>query len=407
MARLSKELSVVSSPKTWKELWRPLEVSLDSIMEQTQANRYSKHFFGQAHLKTLVLFQLTEGHSLEDLHQAMTYDPRFKILTHCPSVSKSQLSRANSKRPVEAFRQVFHALAQQLPPRSKLPQGLKELLQRIRIFDGTFLALNPNRYPWAIYREQFRQPDAGVRMTLRLNLDPQAPDRVFIHPYRDNSANYFEECIDFTQKGFLYLFDREFQDHHILEAVDLSGNFFITRMKRTACYEVIKDHVTPIRFRQGLKIVKDQTVRIGKEEKSRIQVKLRRIEAVDPEGNAIVFLTNLFHLAASTLAQLYRLRWQIEGFFKWVKQHLKIKQFISYSLNGVLLQIYSALILYLLLALFKYFNKLEISFYDLLRGLKARMIMISPVIVVKWIPLKFPTQLSKNVWLGVTNNVLV
>ena len=384
MTRLSKEFREMSNVKIWNQLWQPVHSSLDAIMDETNANYYSKHFFGQHHLKALVPFQLTDGQSLEDLHQSLSDNLHFKTLTHCPPISKSQLSRANAKRPLEAFEQVFLNLAQQLPRSSKLPKSLQELIDHTRIFDGTFLPLHPTHCPWAIYRNQFRQPDAGLRMTLRLNLKTYAPDQIFIHPYRDNSANYFSNCINFDQKGYLYLFDREFNHHQTFQRLCDSENFFITRMKERACYEILQTRSTPKRTRCDLKILKDQTICLGKKVEHRIPAILRRIEAQDAEGNVIVFLTNLLTFAASTLAQLYRFRWKIETFFKWIKQHLKIKRFIAYSMRGILLQIYSALILYLLLVLFRINHQISLSLFNVLRKLKNRMNTISPIVVLKF-----------------------
>jgi hypothetical protein len=383
MTRLSKDFKEMSNPRILKQLWQPSEASLDAIMEKTSANRYCKHFFGQHHLKALVLFQLTEGQSLEDLHQSLNQDLRFQLFTRCPPISKSQLSRANTKRPVEAFRQTALQLINQLPSQTPISDSLQTLLECTRIFDGTSFTLDPHASSWAIYRHITREPDAGWRMTLRMRLDTLAPDQVFTHSSRDNSANYFASCIDFNSQGFLYLFDREYNKHQTVERISESKNFFITRMKEDACYQILEEHARSSRFRHGLKITKDQSIQLGKKPHHRIVSSLRRIEAVTDEGKRLVFLTNLFHLAASTIAQLYRQRWQIELFFKWIKQHLKIKRFLSHSLNGILLQIYAALILYLLLVLFKTARKIQLSLFDLYRRLKRQSYVFSPVIIFK------------------------
>lgn len=396
MTRLSKDFRLVSSPQKWNDLWNPLNASLDTSMKQTDANRYSKHFYGQNHLKTLVLFHMTDGKSLEDLHHMLEHDLRFKLYAQCPSVSKSQLSRCNAKRPVEAFHRVFGSLVDQLPARASVPRSLTALMHRTKVFDGTFIALNRNYYPWAIYRTQYREPSSGVRMTLRLDLHSHAPDRVFIHPYRDNSANYFRACVDFTKKGLLYVFDREYTHYGTFEDIHTSGNFFITPLKCSAHCEVLEERAVPQCPRHGFSIMKDQIILIGRKYKERISSKLRRIEAVDQEGNLRITVTNIFDRAASTIIRLYQMRWHIEVFFKWIKQHLKIKRFISYSVNGIFLQIYAALILYVLLALFKFFNNVELSLYDLMRRLKAKMMTITPIICVTFEKAKVSQSVVKE-----------
>lgn len=388
MTRLSKDFREMSNPKILNQLWQPAASSLDATMEETGANHYSKHFFGQHHLKALVFFQLTDGQSLEDLHQGLNQDLRFQTFTHCPPISKSQLSRANAKRPVQAFQRTALNLIRQLPSRAPLSSSLQTLLKHTRIFDGTSFTLNPQASPWAIYRHQTQEPDAAWRMTLRIRLDTLAPDRIFTHSAKDNSANYFESCIDFKAKGFLYLFDREYNRHETFERLAHSKNFFITRMKEDTCYQVLNTRPVSNRFRHDLKIIKDQSIRLGKKPHHQVPSPLRRIEAVDREGHALVFLTNLFHLAASTIAQVYRQRWQIELFFKWIKQHLKIKRFLSHSLNGILLQIYAALILYLLLVLFKISHKIKMSLFNMFRKLKRQLCIITPLIVFQYHKLK-------------------
>lgn len=383
MTRLSKDFREMLDPRSLKQLWEPAESSLKTIMDETNANHYCKHFFGQHHLKALVLFQLTDGQSLEDLHQSINQDLRFQLFTRCPPISKSQLSRSNAKRPVEAFRQITLSLIDQQPSLAPLSDSLKTLLENTRIFDGTSFTLDPQASPWAIYRHQSKKPDAAWRMTLRLRLNTLAPDKILTHSSRDNSANYFEECIDFNDKGFLYLFDREYNKHQTLARITNSKNFFITRMKEAAYYQISKEHSVSAQFRHGLKILKDQSIQLGKKPNHQISSPLRRIEAVDKEGKKLVFLTNLFHLAASTLAQLYRQRWKIELFFKWIKQHLKIKHFLSHSMNGILIQIYAALILYLLLVLFKSSRKIKLSLFDLYRKLRRQSCVFSPIIILK------------------------
>ena len=260
MTRLSKDYREMSSPKILKQLWQPAEASLDATMKETRANHYSKHFFGQHHLKALVLFQLTDGQSLEDLHQGINQDLRFQTFTRCPHISKSQLSRANAKRPVEAFRQTVLQLINQLPPQTSLSDSLQTLLAHTRIFDGTSFTLNPHASPWAIYRHQTREPDAAWRMTLRIRLDTLAPDQIFTHSSSDSSANYFAGCIDFNSKGFLYLFDREYNKHQLFQRIAESENYFVTRMQEPTCYQILKEFPVSSRLRWSLKIIKDQSV---------------------------------------------------------------------------------------------------------------------------------------------------
>lgn len=396
MTRLSKDFRAITQPDAWNKFLQPLKHNLEQIMNDCGANHYSKHFFGQTHLKSLALFQMSEGKSLNDLHVLLNHDIRFKLFSQCSSISKSQLSRSNARRNVVAFDTVFQQLMSSIPSRLLKNSFLSKKLNGIRIFDGTHLQLNPNFFPWAIYRHQNSFPDAGIRMTIRINMASQAPEHVVMHSGNDNSANYFEHSINFNEKGYLYLFDREYNKHATFDKIAQSGNFFITRMKKDARYSIITEKRIPSRKENNTKIIRDTIIFLGKKKAHKVSVPLRRIELIDAKGKKIVFLTNILAYGASHIAETYRKQWDIELFFKWIKQHLKIKQFISHSVNGILLQIYSALIVYVLLILFKYTHKISMSLFDIQRRIKASSSMISPVLLLFDEKLKFSNQLSKN-----------
>lgn len=182
----------------------------------------------------------------------------------------------------------------------------------------------------------------------------QVPDVVNLDADIQNDDAHFEKLIDWTKKGYTYLFDRGFKRIKSLVKIHLSGNFFVTRLHGCISFEVVKKFVFE-RMRKGdLEIIKDQQVRLGKE-KRRTKPFFRLITAISYKNETpktLYFLTNRFDLTPFEVAELYHFRWEIESLYKWFKSHLKINHFFSYSENGVYLQIYITLIFNLLLLIY-------------------------------------------------------
>ena len=171
-------------------------------------------------------------------------------------------------------------------------------------------------------------------------------------------------------KGSIVVEDKAYNDYQWFADLTTNGIFFITRQKRNAIYRVTERR--NINKKQGL--CSDQTIRLTSMKGQECPHPLRRIGYRDPETKKhYVFLTNNFKLSPKTIADIYKDRWQIEIFFRWIKQNLKIKAFIGNSRNAVMTQIYVALIAYLLLCLFKYLSKVSVGMQNLLRVIQLNL----------------------------------
>ena len=174
-------------------------------------------------------------------------------------------------------------------------------------------------------------------------------------------------------RGSIIACDKGYTDYAWYEALTRQGLFFVTRQRDNACYRVLTRRPIP----PGGDVLADQTIRLmGIKPRAIGAAPLRRVVYRDPgAGKRYVVLTNLFHLSAATIAALYKERWQIELFFKWIKQHLKLKAFVGTSKNAVLTQIWVALCIMLLLALLKLSSRIGWSLYQMLRLLQLNLFL--------------------------------
>ena len=284
----------------------------------------------------------------------------FESFTGLTSLSRNGLSKANRDMDYRLFAELLDHLL------LRTKRNIKRKLNQIKIFDTTFIMLSLKLFPWAA-----RCSGKGcVKLGLRIDLGQTLPDKIVIETKNTNDNKLFEKMIDFVSSGITYLFDRGFFTIQVLDQIHDTKNFFITR--KHSCYrcrslknfsrqksgsrsagKLKKNKTQHLRpdGRSSDQILKDQLVQIGAR-KNKAKNKFRLITAQTNEGVVLFFLTNRFDLSPIDICELYTLRWEIETLFKWLKQYLRINQFISRSLNGVMSQIYIALIFQTLLNLY-------------------------------------------------------
>lgn len=277
---------------------------------------------------------------------------RCRLFVGLRTWSDSGLSDANQRIPFTAFKEIYEHLSKQVDSPLSAPR-LDKAFGDFKIFDCTHLALSLKLMGWGKKQNQ-RNKKGQLKIAMRIDEGGIIPDIVNLDPNIGNDNLHFKELIDWAKKYITYLFDRGFRCIARLVDIHLSGNFFITRLHGGTSFEVIRDMRFEKERRKHLEIIKDQVVRIGKG-KNQSKVLFRLVTAVSyakeiPE--VLYFLTNRFDLEDFEIAAIYLYRWQIEIFFRWLKSNLKINRFFSYCENGVYLQIYSTLILNLLLAIY-------------------------------------------------------
>jgi hypothetical protein len=313
--------------------------------------------------------QLTYRESLRDIEACLSAvpDKLYHLGFRSGTIARSTLADANEKRDWR----IYSDFAQRLVVKAQRlhvdePVGLKELDQSgqsVYALDATTVDLCLSVFPWA----RFRTTKAGVKMHTLLDVRGSIPAFTWVTEARMADVRILDQLI--PEPGSIYLFDRAYVDFARLHRLDQAHAIFVTRAKRGLRWERI--YSKPVDRTSGL--ICDQTIRLtGVTSAEDYPAHLRRVAYRDPASKRkLTFLTNDFTLQAMTIADLYRLRWQVELFFKWIKQHLRIKTFYGTSPNAVKTQIWIAISVYLLVAIARKRLRIERDLYTILQILSV------------------------------------
>jgi hypothetical protein len=317
--------------------------------------------------------QLTYRESLRDIEACLRAQQ--KKLYHMGirgTVAKSNLADANEQRAWHIYADLAHSLiitARTLY--SNEPFGI-DLEQTVYALDATTIDLCLSMFPWAT----FRQAKAAIKLHTLLDLRGNIPTFIYISDGTVHDVNILDALP--IEPGAFYVMDRGYLDYARLNAISLAAGFFVTRSKSNLrCRRIYShqiDHATGLRY--------DQTIMLtGFYSRKDYPSKLRRIKYYDADTDkTLIFLTNNFALPALTIAQLYRCRWQVELFFKWIKQNLRIKSFYGTSENAVKTQIWIAISIYVLVAILKKRLNIPASLYTILQILSVSVFERSPLL---------------------------
>jgi len=286
-------------------------------------------------------------------------------------VSRSTLARANENRNWHIyadFAQVLIGIAHNLYINEDFGVQLK---QTAYAFDSTTIDLCLELFPWA----KFRKTKGAIKLHTLLNLRGSIPEFIHITEGRIHDVNILDLLI--VEPGSFYVMDRGYLDFTRLYAIHQSSAFFVTRAKRNLA--VRRRYSRPVDKSTGLRA--DQTIVLtGINTSKDYPEPLRRISYYDAETNKhLVFLTNNFILPALTIASLYKARWRVELFFKWIKQHLRIKAFFGTSENAVKTQVWIAVCVYVLIAILKKRLHTNQSLYTILQVLSISQFEKEPL----------------------------
>jgi transposase len=278
-------------------------------------------------------------------------------------IARSTLAYANETRDWRIYQDFAHVLihhARELYSKDSFGVNLQETVYAL---DSTTIDLCLALFPWA----KFRTHKGAVKMHTLLDLRGNIPSFIAITDGKVHDVNILDMLI--IEPGSFYIMDRGYVDFDRLFHIHKAQGFFVTRGKSNLSFQ--RQYSRPIDKATGLKC--DQTIKLTGPDSSRYYPEhLRRIKYTEQEtGKAYVFLTNNFELASQVIADLYKSRWQIELFFKWIKQHLRIKAFYGTSENAVKTQIWTAISVYVLIALVKKRLNLEITLYTFLQILSV------------------------------------
>ena len=333
-----------------------------ALEKHHSTGRKSRSFSRWSQFVHLAFMQLTGRVSLRDGIRSM--NSRTKNLYHLGvgPVARSTFADANNQRPSSFYEALFEKVYQRC--RLVAPKHKFKFKNQLYSLDASVIDLSLRAFPWA----RFRRTKSAVKLHTLLDHSGYLPAFVAITDGKTHETKVAHSLR--LPKGSIVAEDRAYTDYSWFTDLHQNGVFFVTRQKSNALYRVIERR--SVNRRQGL--TSDQTIQLSGTKAHDCPHKLRRIGYRDIEtGKHYVFLTNNFKLAAKTIADIYKDRWQIEIFFRWIKQNLKIKSFIGNSRNAVMTQLYVALIAYLLLFLFKCLAKIPVSLQNLLRIIQINL----------------------------------
>jgi Domain of unknown function (DUF4372)/Transposase DDE domain len=339
--------------------------------------RYRGHFKVKSfscleHYLCMAFAQLTFRESLRDIEACLrAQSAKLYHMGIRSAVSRSTLADANESRDWRIycdFAQSLIAIARRLYAEDSFGVELKNTVYAL---DSTTIDLCLSMFPWA----PFRSTKAAVKLHTLLDLRGNIPSFIFISDGKLHDVNILDELL--PEAGAFYVMDRGYIDFERLARLHQAGSFFVTRAKSN--FQASRRYSATVDRTTGL--VCDQTVVLtGFYSRKGFEEPLRRIKFNDPEsGKRLVFLTNNFALPAFTITQLYRLRWQVELFFKWIKQHLRIKAFFGTSENAVKSQVWIAVSVYVLVAIVKKRLDISASLYEILQILSLTMFERTPL----------------------------
>ncbi|MFZ6766381.1 IS4 family transposase [Undibacterium sp. Di26W] len=317
--------------------------------------------------------QLTYRESLRDIEvnlRAQAHRP-YHMGFRCATISRNTLANANATRPWQFYADLAqHLIAMARPLYASEPFGV-DLDATVYAFDATTIDLCLSVYPWA----SFRSAKAAIKLHTLLDLRGSIPSFIHITDGKTHEVNILDDLV--IEPGAYYLMDRGYLDFARLYRLHATGAFFVTRAKSNTQFK--RRYSQPV-DRTMSNVICDQTGVLPLFYASKdYPATLRRIVVKDDTGERIIFLTNNFALKPEMIAALYKQRWQVELFFKWIKQHLRIKTFLGTSENAVKTQIWIAVCTYVLIAIVKKRLHLPHSLYEILQILSLTMFETTPI----------------------------
>ncbi|WP_107842155.1 IS4 family transposase [Metasolibacillus meyeri] len=351
--------------KTSFEQWfSPISLTdFEDLVKTNQLNAYTKKLHMNSFVKLLLYAQLHETESLRALSDAI-FSEDLQHATGLDSISFSQLGRRLSQIPTVFFRTISLNLVAQIHKKTDFEKRRK-ISTPLKIIDSSTLPLNLTNHKWA----EFRKTKSGVKLHLRLVFMENGysyPDKVVLTNAIEHDRGQLEVFID--DKECMYVFDRGYLAYERFDRMTDKGYFFVTRLRKNAIVRVVE----PLLVKENSTVLSDEMVVIGTTQ-NRSENVFRLVKVMDSKGNELHLLTNRFDIDADEIAEIYKSRWAIELFFKWMKQHLNIKKFYGHSEQAVHNQVYLAMIVYCLNVLAQLNTNSERSYLQISRYLKATL----------------------------------
>ena len=334
----------------------------ERMVSKHESDKYSKGFSSWSHLVTMMYAQLSGCRSLRALETGFNNQASHHYHLGCRTVKRATLSDANSKRDATLFMDVCRGLMTQVNRRLR-----REVDDFLYLLDSSPITLKGSGYDeWTL--ENRTRNTQGVKLHLLLNSKTETP-----HYFNVTAANV-NDITDAThveiEPGATYVFDKGYCDYNWWHEINSKGAIFVTRFKKNASLVLVRERAIPAAAGEtilGDNIVKFKNKHPRAKHINLYEAPLRQITVKRPGYNTpLVLATNDFERSAEEIAACYKKRWGIELFFKWIKQNLKVKRYLGRSENAIRIQIASALISYLLIALYRQAHRAKNSMKELL-----------------------------------------
>jgi IS4 transposase len=324
----------ITRKTSFGQWFSPINMKLfEEQVKTKKLDYYTKKLTTESFLKLLLFAQLQEVESLHALGDCL-FDNELQKGIDLESISISQLSRRINGLNPDLFQRLFLDLVAQIHAKTHYTK----LVMPLKIIDSSTLPLNLTNHKWA----KFRKTKAGVKLHLRLVFMEKGesyPEKVVITTAKEHDRGQLEIMVD--DKECMYVFDRGYLDYERFDRMTDDGYFFLSRLRKNAVVREVYDFKLP----DDSDVLSDQRVMIGTTQ-NRAENYFRLLKVMDSKGNELHLITNRFDLSAEEISDMYKSRWAIELFFKWIKQHLGIKKFYGQSEWAIQNQVFIALIVF-------------------------------------------------------------
>ena len=327
------------------------------LVRKYEGDKYVRHFSCWNQLLTLMFGQLCNRASLRDLIVALqAHQEKCYHLGVGKHVTRSNLAKANENRDYRIFEDFAFYMIDEA--RKCNVTDIFKLDGNVYAFDSTTIDLCLEMFPWA----KFRKHKGGIKVHTLYDVETQVPAFIHITEAKVNDVKAMDAI--HYETGSYYVFDRAYNDYKRLFKIHVNDSFFVVRAKTNMKYKIVK-----WKRRLPKNVLSDcEIVLMGYYSQKAYPERIRMVRYWDEEDQReFTYLTNAKHISALQVAELYKNRWQVELFFKWLKQHLRIKKFWGTSENAVKIQVYTAIITYCLVAIMKHKMQLDRSTYEILQ----------------------------------------
>jgi len=340
-------------------------LEFQQLVVMTKAERHAKGFSCWSQFVSMLFCQLGRAHSLREISGGLrSCEGKLRHLG-ITAPSHSTLAYANEHRPWELYQQLFLRLFDRCRVQVQIGKKKFRFKNRLIGMDSSVIDLCLEMFDWA----HFRRTKGAIKLHLLLDHDGYLPCFALITEGRVSDVKVARQFQ--FDPGTIVVDDRAYNDYDLFGRWTARGVYFVTRMKENCVYEVVGEREVP----KNRNILKDEWIELrGLRAMEKCPYPLRRIEVFDPDtGKILVFLTNHLHLGSTTISAIYKDRWQIEIFFKALKQNLKIKTFVGTTANAVKIQIWTALIAMLILRFLQLRSQFNWSLSNLVALLRMNL----------------------------------